>query len=222
MLQSSSQFQRVPQRPIFNWHSLRTIYIDFGIKNSVFIVLKGQLHESANSWTNYSQNLNITFHLFQALDLLTTHGYRPKKMLQSSSQFQRVRQRPIFNWHSLRTIKTLVSRTVPLIVLKGQLHESANSWTNYSQNLKIIIHLFSDPRPPDHTWLQTKAVTVQFTVPESTTKANIYLTLSQNHMSSDMRFPTMWYVRLAKAQTSLRIRASWSELLLVAWILYEC
>ena len=26
-------------------------------------------------------------------------------------------------------------------------------------------------------------------------------------MSHDMRFPTMWYVRPAKAQTSLRIRA---------------
>ena len=26
------------------------------------------------------------------------------------------------------------------------------------------------------------------------------------HMSRDMRFPTMWYVRPAKAQTSLRIR----------------
>ena len=27
------------------------------------------------------------------------------------------------------------------------------------------------------------------------------------HMSRDMRFPTMWYVRPAEAQTSLRIRA---------------
>ena len=27
------------------------------------------------------------------------------------------------------------------------------------------------------------------------------------HMSQDKRFPTMWYVRPAKAQTSLRIRA---------------
>ena len=43
--------------------------------------------------------------------------------------------------------------------------------------------MFSDPRPPDHTWLQTKEdVTVQFTVPESTTKANIYLTLSTDHI----------------------------------------
>ena len=37
-----------------------------------------------------------------------------------------------------------------------------------------------------------------------------------------MRFPTMWYVRPAKAQISLRIRAVWSEPLLVALIFYEC
>ena len=36
-----------------------------------------------------------------------------------------------------------------------------------------------------------------------------------------MRFPTMWYVRPAKAQTSLRIHAVWSEYLLVALIFYD-
>ena len=36
-----------------------------------------------------------------------------------------------------------------------------------------------------------------------------------------MRFPTMWYVRPAKAQTSLRTRAVWSEPLLVAWLFYD-
>ena len=41
-------------------------------------------------------------------------------------------------------------------------------------------------------------------------------------MCSDMRFPIMWYVRPAKSQISLRIRAVWSEHLLVAWIFYEC
>ena len=35
-----------------------------------------------------------------------------------------------------------------------------------------------------------------------------------------MRFLTMWYVRLAKSQISLRIRAVWSEHLLVDWIFY--
>ena len=40
--------------------------------------------------------------------------------------------------------------------------------------------------------------------------------------SHDNRFPTMWYVRPAKPQISLRIRAIQSEPLLVAWIFYEC
>ena len=45
---------------------------------------------------------------------------------------------------------------------------------------------------------------------------------SNIQMSRDMIFPTMWYVRPAKPQISLRIRAVWSEPLLVAWIFYEC
>ena len=40
-------------------------------------------------------------------------------------------------------------------------------------------------------------------------------------MSRDMRFPTMWYVPPAKAQTSLPIRAVWSEPLLDASKFYE-
>ena len=35
-------------------------------------------------------------------------------------------------------------------------------------------------------------------------------------------FPTMWYVRPAKPQISLRICAVWSERLLVTWIFYDC
>ena len=41
-------------------------------------------------------------------------------------------------------------------------------------------------------------------------------------MSCDMRFPTIWFVRPAKPQISLHIRAVWSEPLLVTWIFYEC
>ena len=37
-------------------------------------------------------------------------------------------------------------------------------------------------------------------------------------MSCNMKFPPMWYMWPAKAQTSLRIRAVWSEPLLVIWI----
>ena len=40
-------------------------------------------------------------------------------------------------------------------------------------------------------------------------------------LSRDMRFPTMWYVRLAKAQTSLRIHTVWLEPLHVAIIFYD-
>ena len=46
--------------------------------------------------------------------------------------------------------------------------------------------------------------------------------LDTNYLSHAMRFPTMWYVRSAKSQTSLRICAVWSELLLWAWIFYDC
>ena len=45
--------------------------------------------------------------------------------------------------------------------------------------------------------------------------------LVNHNLSHDMRFPTMWYVRLAKPQISLRICAVWSETLLGAWIVYE-
>ena len=41
-------------------------------------------------------------------------------------------------------------------------------------------------------------------------------------LSQCMRFPTMWYVRPAQPQISLRIHAVWSEPLLVPWIFYEC
>ena len=34
-----------------------------------------------------------------------------------------------------------------------------------------------------------------------------YMNIRFGHLSRDMRFPTKWYVRPAKAQTSLRIRA---------------
>ena len=41
-------------------------------------------------------------------------------------------------------------------------------------------------------------------------------------MSQCMRFSTMWYVRPAKPQINLRIRAVWSGPLLVTWVFYEC
>ena len=46
----------------------------------------------------------------------------------------------------------------------------------------------------------------------------ISLPPSNLHMCRDMWFPTMWYVWPAEAQTSLRIRAVWSEPWLVSLI----
>ena len=43
-----------------------------------------------------------------------------------------------------------------------------------------------------------------------------------SQLSQYTRFPTMWYVRPAKPQISLRIRAVWSEHLLIAWVFYDC
>ena len=40
------------------------------------------------------------------------------------------------------------------------------------------------------------------------------------YMRRDIRFPTMWYKQPAKPQISLRIRAVWSEPMLVAWIFW--
>ena len=49
------------------------------------------------------------------------------------------------------------------------------------------------------------------------------LPMSQTkHLSRCMIFPTMWYVRPAKPQISLRIHAVWSEPLLVAWVFFDC
>ena len=47
------------------------------------------------------------------------------------------------------------------------------------------------------------------------------LLLIKLHLSLNMRFPTMWYVRPAKAQITLRIRTVWSEPLLVTWLFYD-
>ena len=48
----------------------------------------------------------------------------------------------------------------------------------------------------------------------------VYITVLD--MSRDMRFPTMWFVRPAKAQTSLCIHTVWSKPLLLACIFYDC
>ena len=49
-----------------------------------------------------------------------------------------------------------------------------------------------------------------------------FLFVKHKILRRDMRFPTMWYVGPAKAQTSLHIPTVWLEPLLVAWIFYDC
>ena len=51
---------------------------------------------------------------------------------------------------------------------------------------------------------------------------HLYNGASTWYLSRDVRFPTMWYLRPAKPQISLRIRAVWSEPSLDAWMFYEC
>ena len=61
-----------------------------------------------------------------------------------------------------------------------------------------------------------------------TSHENLVLSHPQNYidtkhkMSQCMVFPTIRHVRPAKPQISLRIRAVWSEPLLVAWVFYDC
>ena len=45
--------------------------------------------------------------------------------------------------------------------------------------------------------------------------------LERRNMSCNIRFPTMCYLRPAKAQTSLGVCTVWSELLQIAWIIYD-
>ena len=60
------------------------------------------------------------------------------------------------------------------------------------------------------------SINLQYVLSSKSPSCGIY------NMSQCMRFPTMWYVWPAKPQTSLRIRAVWSEPLQVAWIFYDC
>ena len=49
-----------------------------------------------------------------------------------------------------------------------------------------------------------------------------YMVIGNNKLSQCMRIWTMCYVRQPKPQISLRLRAVWSEPLLVAWVFYDC
>ena len=62
---------------------------------------------------------------------------------------------------------------------------------------------------------KTKCISLLF-IRKTTFVPVAFLMVLSIQLSLGMRFPTMWYVRPAKPQISLRIRAVWSEPLLVA------
>ena len=69
-------------------------------------------------------------------------------------------------------------------------------------------------------WISVLQTNILF---ENRTKSvrNIRTFTAMQKKSCNMRFPTMWYVQPAKAQTSLHICAVLSEHLLVTWIFYN-
>ena len=69
-----------------------------------------------------------------------------------------------------------------------------------------------DPKKRKDKHKENEAIQFDFDtssdVPENVAQEMVGLhSLAMKHLSRNMRFPTMWYVRPAKAQTSLRIRA---------------
>ena len=79
------------------------------------------------------------------------------------------------------------------------------------------------PLIPFHSVLK-KSEAVRDVLETKLIQSNSVVELRYVHLklSQYMRFPTMWYVRLAKPQISLRIRTVWSEPLQVAWVFYDC
>ena len=87
---------------------------------------------------------------------------------------------------------------------------------------------FTEPPPPPSTcdsltfkkWIQAPFIEILSLIEDK--QINSKTLIRHANMSRDIRFSTIWYVRPTKPQISLRIRAVWSEPLLVAWIFYDC
>ena len=97
-------------------------------------------------------------------------------------------------WYSLQTVWTQI-RTNKMSVL-----------------IRIQTVWYSHSVPERFFWIKPS---------DNNKSINNYQACKLN-MSQCMRFPTMWYVGPAKPQSSLCIRAVWSEPLLVAWVFYDC
>ena len=87
----------------------------------------------------------------------------------------------------------------------------------YSMNVKLLTEQYLEFLSLKGGYTGSSESTSQ-----NTTLTEITCHSSDIQMSQCMRFPTTCYVRLAKPQLSLRIRAVWSEPLLVAWVFFDC
>ena len=120
---------------------------------------------------------------------------------------------------------------------KNSLQEGANSFLKeqFLMVLKIIFYQIRWPPLNVTSWMllfllrtcvmAATPMTAQvsfFCTFHALNTFNLLLHNSFPYLSRDMRFLRMRYVRPAKPQTSLRIRAVWSEPLLVACVFYEC
>ena len=84
------------------------------------------------------------------------------------------------------------------------------------------LHIQACPGKSVVRWTHRPTMTIAVNLGRKATKQTFHskrggvLLFTLYHMSRNMRFPTMWYVPPAKPRISLRIRAVWSEPLLVA------
>ena len=94
---------------------------------------------------------------------------------------------------------------------------------NYDWSISLIWHKMIQQWK--ETWRHHKLdllMTILMGVKCKSTKSSVIKRKRVFHISQYMRYLTMWYVRPAKPQISLRICAVWSEPLLVAWVFYDC
>ena len=146
--------------------------------------------------------------------LMSTQNSKPLHVLSQQSTFQT-------RWRRAKVKSCEVWLEFSQAVYEEMVDRLSNThtWTMEKGYHKSSIRHNVSGCPFDLTmWIMCH----QYNVLECSWIRALWAVLWKHHLSHDMRFPTMWYVRPAKPQISLRIRAAWSEPLLVAWIFYEC
>ena len=122
-------------------------------------------------------------------------------------------------WHNMMNLGQSQYFPAELFVLcfpnKANFVIKSNCWHNtinieQSQYFPAELYVLCCPNKANLSF-KTNIDTTRWTL-------NLHSTSQLSCLSHGMRFPTMWYVWPAKAQTSLCIRIVWSEPLLVAWI----